>query len=161
MSDNIGLLNDIIKDINSNYLDSNFEKYDVNNLTRLLLEEGFSNYQYQPLLKKVLNIYAISHYYFQYIDLAFIMQQTEYVIKLLLDFALNHYLIEGEPQNYHIIFGLVKKIFGEVDEISKHQIYVDITNMFSCTFRINGAPFPRQRCKRPTPAVRYPIVITC
>lgn len=131
VSDNIGLLNDIIKDINSNYLDSNFEKYDVNNLTRLLLEEGFSNYQYQPLLKKVLNIYAISHYYFQYIDLAFIMQQTEYVIKLLLDFALNHYLIEGEPQNYHIIFGLVKKIFGEVDEISKHQIYVDITNMFS------------------------------
>ena len=31
----------------------------------------------------------------------------------------------------------------------------------SCTFRINGAPFPRQRCKRLAPAVRYPFVVTC
>ena len=30
-----------------------------------------------------------------------------------------------------------------------------------CTFRINGAPFPRQRCKRLAPAVRYPFTITC
>ena len=30
-----------------------------------------------------------------------------------------------------------------------------------CTFRINGAPFPRQRCKRLAPAVRYPFVVTC
>ena len=29
-----------------------------------------------------------------------------------------------------------------------------------CKFRINGAPFPRQRCKRLAPAVRYPFV-TC
>ena len=31
----------------------------------------------------------------------------------------------------------------------------------TCTFRINGAPFPRQRCKRLAPAVRYPFVVTC
>ena len=31
----------------------------------------------------------------------------------------------------------------------------------NCTFRINGAPFPRQRCKRLAPAVRYPFVVTC
>ena len=30
-----------------------------------------------------------------------------------------------------------------------------------CTFRINGAPFPRQRCKRLALAVRYPFVVTC
>ncbi len=131
VSDNIELLHNIIRDINSNYLDYNFERYDVNNLTELLIDEGFSDYQYQSLLKKVLNIYAISPHCFQYIDLAFMMQQTEYVIKLLLDFALNHYLIEGNAQNFHIIFGLVKKIFGEIDEISKHHIYMDITNMFS------------------------------
>lgn len=131
VSDNIDLLNNIVRDINNNYLDSNFEKNDVNNLTKLLLDEGFRDYQYLSLLKKLLNIYAISQYCFQYIDLAFMMQQTEYVIKVLLDFAINHYLIEGESQNYHIIFGLVRKIFCEIDEISKHQIYVDITNMFS------------------------------
>ena len=42
-----------------------------------------------------------------------------------------------------------------------------LTNLFGgedrvgCTFRINGAPFPRQRCKRLAPAVRYPFVVTC
>ena len=30
-----------------------------------------------------------------------------------------------------------------------------------CTFRINGAPFPSQLCKRLAPAVRYPFVVTC
>ena len=30
-----------------------------------------------------------------------------------------------------------------------------------CTFRINGAPFPHQRCKRLAPAVRYQFVVTC
>lgn len=34
-------------------------------------------------------------------------------------------------------------------------------NRVMCTFRINGAPFPRQRCKRLAPAVRYPFVVTC
>ena len=33
--------------------------------------------------------------------------------------------------------------------------------VMNCTFRINGAPFPRQRCKRLAPAVRYPFVVTC
>lgn len=35
------------------------------------------------------------------------------------------------------------------------------TELLKCTFRINGAPFPRQRCKRLAPAVRYPFVVTC
>lgn len=131
VSDNIGLLNNIVKDINNNNLDSSFEEFDINNLTKSLLQEGFEDYKYTSLLIEILNIYAISHYYFQFIDLAFMMNQTEHVIKTILDFALNHYLIEGESQNYHIIFGLVKKIFSELDEISKHQIYTNITNMFS------------------------------
>jgi len=29
---------------------------------------------------------------------------------------------------------------------------------FWCKFRINGAPFSRQRCKRLAPAVRYPFI---
>ena len=36
-----------------------------------------------------------------------------------------------------------------------------VTVSENCTFRINGAPFPRQRCKRLAPAVRYPFVVTC
>ena len=36
-----------------------------------------------------------------------------------------------------------------------------IMKIKNCTFRINGAPFPRQRCKRLAPAVRYPFVVTC
>ena len=37
----------------------------------------------------------------------------------------------------------------------------NIIEALLCTFRINGAPFPRQRCKRLAPAVRYPFVVTC
>lgn len=45
----------------------------------------------------------------------------------------------------------------EEDESEESQDEVTI----ECTFRINGAPFPRQRCKRLAPAVRYPFVVTC
>ena len=40
------------------------------------------------------------------------------------------------------------------------QLY-KLAKALGCTFRINGAPFPRQRCKRLAPAVRYPFVVTC
>ena len=130
-SDNISLLVNIIKDVNNNNLDSNFDAFDMNNLTKTLLNESFKNYQYSALLVEILTIYAITQYYFQTIDLAFLLNQSEHVINILMDFALKHYLVEGETQNYHIIFGLVKKIFSELDEISKYQIYTNIINMFS------------------------------
>ena len=41
------------------------------------------------------------------------------------------------------------------------QLKPDYMLYEDCTFRINGAPFPRQRCKRLAPAVRYPFVVTC
>lgn len=131
ISDNIGLLNNIIKDINNNNLDSSFEKFDAHNLTKALLDEGFKDYEYSSLLIELLKIYAISHRYFQFIDLAFMMHQTEHVINILMNFALNHYLMEGQSQDYHIIFGLVKKVFSELDELSKHRIYINIANMFA------------------------------
>lgn len=131
ISDNISLLADIVKDINSDNLDFNFEKNDVNNLTKKLLDESLKNYKHAELLTEILTIYAITNYYFQTIDLAFLLNQSNYVINVLMDFALNHYLIEGESKKYQIIFGLVRKIFGEIDEVSKHQILINIINMFS------------------------------
>ena len=46
-----------------------------------------------------------------------------------------------------------------VDEYTAESYF--LTDEQFCTFRINGAPFPRQRCKRLAPAVRYPFVVTC
>lgn len=50
-----------------------------------------------------------------------------------------------------------------VSYLEKHKVVKN--DIFSkckkCTFRINGAPFPRQRCKRLAPTVRYPFVVTC
>lgn len=131
VTDNVGLLVDIIKDINNENLDINFENNDVHNLTRRLLDESFKNYKYAKLLTDILTLYAITDYYFQTIDLAFLLNQKEYVINVLIDFAINHYLIEGESKKYQIIFKLVRKIFGEIDEISKHHIFTNIINMFA------------------------------
>ena len=48
------------------------------------------------------------------------------------------------------------------DERTEKQKVQEITDKLEeCTFRINGAPFPRQRCKRLALAVRYPFVVTC
>lgn len=131
VSDNISLLVDIINNLNNNNLDRNFEKIDVNNITKALLDESFKNYEYTELLTKLLTIYAITNYYFQTIDLAFLLNQSEFIISKLIDFALKHCLVEGKSKKYHIIFGLVKKIFGNLDDISKHQMYLNIINMFS------------------------------
>lgn len=109
VSDNIGLLVDIVKDINNHSLDSNFEKFDVNNITENLLNESFQEYKYSSLLGELLTFYAITHYYFQKIDLAFLLNQDEYIVNKLIDFALEHYLIENKSKSYQIIFGLVKK----------------------------------------------------
>ena len=46
----------------------------------------------------------------------------------------------------------IPSLVSAVEEKTIHDV---------CTFRINGAPFPRQRCKRLAPAVRYPFVVTC
>lgn len=131
VSDNISLLTNIVNDINNENLDINFEKNDVNNLTKKLLDESLKNYEYANLMTEILTIYAITNYYFQTIDLAFLLNQSEYVINILMDFALNHYLIEGESKKFQIIFGLVRKIFGKLDEVSKHHIFTNIINMFS------------------------------
>lgn len=52
-----------------------------------------------------------------------------------------------------------KNLFWNYGFIIFWSSYIVVS--ISCTFRINGAPFPRQRCKRLAPAVRYPFVVTC
>lgn len=58
---------------------------------------------------------------------------------------------------------LLKKI-PVIEAGTKDKQYMELCRqnyLLKCTFRINGAPFPRQRCKRLAPAVRYPFVVTC
>ena len=63
------------------------------------------------------------------------------------------YLPEGVILNYKIT---------ACEQVSTNSAVYKITEEgHECTFRINGAPFPRQRCKRLAPAVRYPFVVTC
>lgn len=55
---------------------------------------------------------------------------------------------------------LLKKVKKkEVNEETKIKLKKMV--LAFCTFRINGAPFPRQRCKRLAPTVRYPFLVTC
>ena len=60
----------------------------------------------------------------------------------------------AELPNTYVIF------ICDFDPIGEGK-YRYTLRMECCTFRINGAPFPRQRCKRLEPAVRYPFVVTC
>ena len=53
-----------------------------------------------------------------------------------------------EQQTYRSCMGLLK-------------LAEKYSDALLCTFRINGAPFSRQRCKRLAPTVRYPFVVTC
>ena len=64
------------------------------------------------------------------------------------------YMLGGEVCAVHTS-ERIRKILTMSGVTKIMQIYEE------CTFRINGAPFPRQRCKRLAPAVRYPFVVTC
>ena len=61
---------------------------------------------------------------------------------------------------------IIEQIYTHRDEyIPSEDFYRNMQRILQtddcCTFRINGAPFPRQRCKRLALAVRYPFVVTC
>lgn len=58
-------------------------------------------------------------------------------------------------------YQLPNGILNKVENILKERELGKSGFVAICTFRINGAPFPRQRCKRLAPAVRYPFVVTC
>ena len=131
IEDNIKLLINIINNINNDSLDYTLEEYDTNNLIKILLDESLKNYDNSALLKRLLHIYAINKYYFKTLDLAFLLEQSDSTINTLQEYAQNHYLIEGDASCYHIIFGIVKKIYAELDDISKQSIYMSIVNMFS------------------------------
>ena len=45
-----------------------------------------------------------------------------------------------------------------IDICKALKISPDYLLQDECKFRINGAPFSRQRCKRLAPAVRYPFI---
>ena len=55
----------------------------------------------------------------------------------------------------------IPRIKGVKDPDKLVHDLIQTLNPNLCTFRINGAPFPRQRCKRLALAVRYPFVVTC
>ena len=131
ISDNIKLLNKVVEDINNNKLDFNFEKYDINNTTKALLEECTKNYTYSRQLKDLLTICAIAKHCFQTIDFAFLLKENESAIKLLLKYAQEHYLLENDVAGYRIVFGIVEKIYGTLDEMSKNKIYNNIVHMLA------------------------------
>lgn len=131
IEDNVKLLINIIKNINNDSLDYTLEEYDTNNLIKILLDESLKNYDYSALLNKLLQIYAINKYYFKTLDLAFLLEQSDSTINTLQEYAQNHYLIEGDVSCYHIIFGIVKKIYTDLDDIARQDMYRSIVNMFS------------------------------
>lgn len=130
-SNNLRLLINIINDLNDNKLDYNFEEFDVNNVTKMLLDESVEKYKYPILVRNLLTICTISNYYFKAIDFSFLLKQDEAIIKIILDFAQKHYLIEDDLTGYKIIFGLVKKVYNNLDEINKQLIYSNIVHMFA------------------------------
>ncbi len=83
----------------------------------------------------------------------------------------NLYILGGRPSMgktmlamnmiYSIAVNQKKSVlFVSLDQ-SKARIVPKLLQINNCTFRINGAPFPRQWCKRLALAVRYPFVVTC
>lgn len=134
ISDNVELLINIISNINNENLDYTLADYDADNLIKTLLEESLKDYKYSSLLTYLLRMYTIKNYYFKTIDLMFLLNQTEKTIKILQEFALHHFLIEGSPSNYQIIFGLVKKIYANADPISRQNMYMNIVSMFSTIY---------------------------
>lgn len=131
IANNIGLLINIINNLNENNLDSCFEKYDTNSTIKNLLDESMRKYPYSEQIQDLLRICAITERCFQTIDFAFLLKQNESAIKELLNFAQEHYLIDGNSEGYQILFGLVKKIYNNIDNISKNKIYANIICMFA------------------------------
>ena len=78
--------------------------------------------------------------------------------------------VSKAKDRYDAAVAELEKLMKKRDEIRNKELldafassdksYDEIME-FLCTFRINGAPFPRQRCKRLAPAVRYPFVAIC
>ena len=67
---------------------------------------------------------------------------------------------KSQPVSMEVVaVGMVNQCLVGMREVFKNAILSNAVSI--CTFRINGAPFPRQRCKRLAPAVRYPFVVTC
>lgn len=131
ISNNIGLLVDIVNDFNNNNLDYNLEKYDINDKTNIILSESINKYKYANQLNDLLTICSISQHYFKTIDLAYILKENEEIINLYLQFATKHFLLEKNSSGYQIIFGLVKKVYESLDEIKKRRLYNNILLMFA------------------------------
>ncbi len=130
INNNINLLIRIIEDLNNGNLDCHLEDYDQNHVITQLLETAHNGYEYSKQLNELLSICAISEHYFQSVDFAYLLEEHESVINLLLEYAQNKFLINGQGNSFYILFGIVKKIYASLDEYSKRKLYIRIVNMF-------------------------------
>ena len=68
----------------------------------------------------------------------------------------------GEIRKVHVFtttLGFSSCVYAEIFLDEKLPSFINgVVHALECKFRINGAPFSRQRCKRLAPAVRYPFI---
>ena len=68
----------------------------------------------------------------------------------------------GEIRKVHVFtttLGFSSCVYAEIFLDEKLPSFINgVVHALECKFRINGAPFSRQRCKRLAPAVRCPFI---
>lgn len=131
INNNISLLIQITNDLNAGNLDNVLEGYDRNHTIDKLLEYSENRNEYRKQLSDLLSICAISEHYFQSIDFAYLLQEHESVINLLLEYAQKKFLLTNSGDSFYILFGVVNKIYASLSQIEKKKIYIRIVEMFT------------------------------
>ena len=131
INNNIYLLIQIIEDLNAGNLDALLDNYDKNHTIDKLLEYSEHKNEYKKQLNELLSICAISEHYFQSIDFAYLLEEHESIINSLLEYAQKKYLLTDSGDSFHILFGIVNKIYASLNEIEKQKIYIKIVEMFN------------------------------
>ena len=131
INNNIYLLIQIINDLNTGNLDTVLENYDKNHIIDKLLEYSENKNEYRKQLNDLLSICAISEHYFQSIDFAYLLEEHENIINLLLKYAQKKFLITNSGDSFHILFGIVNRIYASLNDVEKQKLYIKIVEMFA------------------------------
>ncbi len=131
INNNIRLLIQIVNDLNTGNLDAVLENYDKNHTIDKLLEYSENKNEYKKQLSELLSICAISEHYFQSIDFAYLLEEHESIINLLLEYAQKKFLLTNSGDSFYILFGIVHKIYANLNQIEKQKKYIKIVEMFS------------------------------